>query len=63
MQSSPLARRQRFNNGFVAGLVAGLIASGLMLVLSVWLGGVSLPEVFGSALLPDSALSSRSPAG
>ncbi len=50
MQSSPLSRRQRFNNGFVAGLVAGLIASGLMLVLSVWLGGVSLPEVFGSAL-------------
>lgn len=45
-----LSRRQRFNNGFGAGLAAGLIASGLMLLLSVWLGGVSLPEVFGSAL-------------
>jgi len=50
MKFSQLSRRQRFNNGFGAGLAAGLIASGLMLLLSVWLGGVSLPEVFGSAL-------------
>ncbi len=50
MKFSELSRRQRFNNGFAAGLAAGLIASGLMLLLSVWLGGVSLPEVFGSAL-------------
>ncbi len=50
MKSLPLSRKQRFNNGFVAGLAAGLVASGLMLLLSVWLGGISLPEVFGSAL-------------
>ncbi len=50
MKSSQSSPRQRFNNGFIAGLAAGLVASGLMLLLSVWLGGVSLPEVFGSAL-------------
>ncbi len=50
MQSSQLSSRQRFNVGFVAGLAAGLVATGLMLLLSVTLGGISLPEVFGSAL-------------
>ncbi len=50
MQSSQLSGRQRFNVGFVAGLAAGLVATGLMLLMSVTLGGISLPEVFGSAL-------------
>ncbi|GAC1394538.1 MAG: molybdopterin-dependent oxidoreductase [Ktedonobacteraceae bacterium] len=43
-------RRQRFGNGFVAGLGAGIIATVLMLLLSVTFNGISLPEVFGSAL-------------
>lgn len=43
-------RRQRFWDGFVAGLVAGIIATIMMLLLSVSLNGISLPEVFGSAL-------------
>ncbi len=43
-------RRQRFWTGFIAGLGAGIIATVLMLLLSVTLNGVSLPEVFGSAL-------------
>ena len=43
-------RRQRFWTGFIAGLGAGIIATVLMLLLSVTINGVSLPEVFGSAL-------------
>ena len=46
MQSS----QQRFKVGFISGAIAGIVASILMLVLSVTLGGISLPEVFGSAL-------------
>jgi DMSO/TMAO reductase YedYZ molybdopterin-dependent catalytic subunit len=42
--------KQRFKIGFTAGLAAGVIASGLMLVLSVLFGGLSLPEIFGSEL-------------
>src|SRR2546428_11000225 len=42
--------KQRFSIGFTAGLVAGIVATALMLLLSVTVGGISLPEVFGSAL-------------
>ena len=42
---------------FVAALAAGIIATGMMLFLSVESGGISLPETFGSdltALMPPS---------
>ena len=44
-----------FWTGFSAALAAGAIATGIMLLLSVSFGGVSLPETFGSdltALMP-----------
>lgn len=50
MKDIQIPRETRFRNGFVAGLLAGIIATVLMLLLSAALGGVSLPEVFGSAL-------------
>jgi DMSO/TMAO reductase YedYZ molybdopterin-dependent catalytic subunit len=46
-----------FWTDFLAALAAGIIATGLMLYLSVSFGGVSLPETFGSdltALMPPS---------
>lgn len=45
-----LSRTQRFTTGFLAGLLAGIVATLLMIILSVTVNGVSLPEVFGSAL-------------
>lgn len=42
--------RQRFWLGFLAGLVAGTIATLFMLLVSVLFNGISLPQVFGSAL-------------
>ena len=50
MQKLFFTRRQRFWNGFLAGLEAGIIATVLMLLLSAAFNGISLPEVFGSAL-------------
>ncbi|GAC1662769.1 MAG: hypothetical protein PVS3B3_34130 [Ktedonobacteraceae bacterium] len=50
MEKILFTRRQRFWNGFLAGLGAGGIATVLMLLLSVTFNGISLPEVFGSAL-------------
>ncbi len=50
MEKIFFTRRQRFANGFLAGLGAGIIATILMLLLSVTINGISLPEVFGSAL-------------
>ena len=50
MEKILFTRRQRFWNGFVAGLGAGSIATAFMLLLSVTFSGISLPEVFGSAL-------------
>ncbi len=50
MEKILFTRKQRFWNGFLAGLGAGSIATVLMLLLSVTLNGISLPEVFGSAL-------------
>ncbi len=43
-------RRQRFWTGFIAGLGAGIIATILMIILSVTVNGISLPEVFSSTL-------------
>jgi len=43
-------RKQYFNTGFIAGLAAGLFATGTMLLLSILVGGISLPEVLGSKL-------------
>ncbi|HET9919766.1 MAG TPA: molybdopterin-dependent oxidoreductase, partial [Ktedonobacteraceae bacterium] len=46
---------RRFRIGFLAGLAAGVVASGVMLFASVAYGGVSLPEELGSeitALMP-----------
>ena len=43
-------RADRFWTGFWAGLIVGISASALMLLLSVTLGGVSLPESFGAEL-------------
>ena len=47
---SQLSRRQLFKTGFTSGAAAGIVASVVMLLLSVTVGGISLPEVFGSAL-------------
>lgn len=50
-------RRHPFRVGFTAGLLAGVVATGVMLLLSVAFNGLSLPEVFGSeltALMPAS---------
>jgi DMSO/TMAO reductase YedYZ molybdopterin-dependent catalytic subunit len=51
----PLPRRRPFGNGFVAGLAAGAAASGVMLLLSITLSGLSLPQAFSdelTALMP-----------
>jgi DMSO/TMAO reductase YedYZ molybdopterin-dependent catalytic subunit len=48
-------QKHSFWTGFIAALAAGAIATGIMLILSVSFGGVSLPEIFGSdltALMP-----------
>ncbi len=50
MNATALSREQRFWIGFTAGLSAGVIATALMLLLSIVSGGISLPEVFGSEL-------------
>ncbi|MDQ2905623.1 MAG: molybdopterin-dependent oxidoreductase [Chloroflexota bacterium] len=43
-------RAARFRTGFIAGLAAGAAASGVMLLLNVVFGSISLPEAFGSEL-------------
>src|SRR5579859_5810365 len=50
MSATNFSRKQRFNIGLLAGLLAGVVASALMLILSVTVNGVSLPETMGSAL-------------
>jgi DMSO/TMAO reductase YedYZ molybdopterin-dependent catalytic subunit len=50
MHTKVLSRRQRFTVGLLAGLAAGVVATALMLLLSFFAGGVSLPEVLGSAI-------------
>jgi DMSO/TMAO reductase YedYZ molybdopterin-dependent catalytic subunit len=51
MQARTSWSRQSFGSGFIAGLGAGAVASGVMLLLSVTLHGLSLPQEFGSELL------------
>src|SRR6185312_4320867 len=51
MQVRTLQTRQAFRSGFMAGLGAGAVASGVMLILNATLGGLSLPQEFGSELL------------
>ncbi len=50
MKTKVLRRNPGFWTGFAAALVAGAVASGVMLLLSTTIGGVSLPEVVGSEL-------------
>jgi DMSO/TMAO reductase YedYZ molybdopterin-dependent catalytic subunit len=50
MQSILFSRKQRFQLGFLAGLMAGVVASLLMVLFSLLLGTVSLPELLGSAV-------------
>src|SRR5579885_1857765 len=45
-----LSGKARFKYGFVAGLAAGAVASGAMLLGSTVFGGISLPEEFGSEI-------------
>jgi DMSO/TMAO reductase YedYZ molybdopterin-dependent catalytic subunit len=57
MKKKFLQQSNSFWTDFVAALAAGIIATGMMLFLSVASGGVSLPETFGSdltALMPPS---------
>ena len=50
MKKKFLRLNNSFWTGFAAALAAGVVATGVMIFLSVSLGGVSLPEVFGSSL-------------
>ncbi len=50
MHIHSISGRQRFTIGFGAGLIAGILASALMLLLSALGGGISLPEALGSAI-------------
>ena len=54
-------RKQHFAVGFTAGLAAGVVGTAVMLFLSLYGLGISLPEAFGSmitALMPASVFSS-----
>jgi DMSO/TMAO reductase YedYZ molybdopterin-dependent catalytic subunit len=50
MKKKFLRLNNSFWTGFAAALAAGAVATGVMIFLSISLGGVSLPEVFGSSL-------------
>ncbi len=50
MKIAFLRKKSPFRVGFLAGLLAGIVASGVMFFLSVSWTGISLPEVFGSEL-------------
>jgi DMSO/TMAO reductase YedYZ molybdopterin-dependent catalytic subunit len=50
MKIAFLRRKSPFRVGFLAGLLAGMIASGVMFFISVTWGGILLPDVFGSEL-------------
>ena len=51
MEDPSLSQKQRFNTGFLAGLIAGILASGVMALLSQFADGVSLPDVLGSDIV------------
>lgn len=50
MKTATSRRKSPFRVGFLAGLLAGMIASGVMFFISVTWGGILLPDVFGSKL-------------
>lgn len=50
MKTATSRKRGPFRIGFLAGLLAGMIASGVMFFISVEWGGILLPDVFGSKL-------------
>lgn len=50
MGTIPTSRQQRFNTGFQAGFLAGIIATGVMLLLSITLSGISLPDTLSSVI-------------
>ncbi|GHO43978.1 molybdopterin-dependent oxidoreductase [Ktedonospora formicarum] len=50
MQTHTDTRQERFASGFIAGLAAGILATGVMLLLNILLNGVSLPEEVGGAI-------------
>jgi DMSO/TMAO reductase YedYZ molybdopterin-dependent catalytic subunit len=43
-------RNRHLRTGFIAGLLAGIVATAVMLLVSVVWNGISLPEIFGSEL-------------
>jgi DMSO/TMAO reductase YedYZ molybdopterin-dependent catalytic subunit len=50
MKIAFLRKKSPFRVGFLAGLLAGMVASGVMFFISVTWGGILLPDVFGSEL-------------
>ena len=50
MKTASLRKKSPFRVGFLAGLLAGTIASGVMFFISVTWGGILLPDVFGSKI-------------
>ena len=50
MKRISLLSKNSFWTGFAAALAAGAVASGVMLLLKVLIGGASLPDAFGSEL-------------
>src|SRR6266849_1376972 len=50
MKIAFLRKRSPFRVGFLAGLLAGIVASGVMFFISVTWNGILLPDVFGSEL-------------
>src|SRR6266566_3976718 len=50
MKKKVISRNYSFWTGFAAALAAGVVASGVMLFLSISFRGVSLPETVGSEL-------------
>ncbi len=50
MGAVSLSKRQQFWLGFLAGLLAGILATGVMMLLSLVAGGVSLPESLAAAI-------------
>ena len=50
MHTKVLSHTQRFAIGFLAGLGAGIIASAVMVLLSITINGVSLPDILSSTI-------------
>lgn len=50
MKAAPTRKVSLFRVGFLAGLLAGMIASGVMFFINITWGGILLPDVFGSKI-------------